>query len=147
MLNHIKSNADIYATIIILIVASFNISGIIVGSVNQNATCYQNKNIISLSHWLILSSSGTVFFLFPYITTILLSRIYKVNNNWLTLIYFIILGLYHFALMIIGGLELIFQYSTCILEVSAVCHMTVTIVAICVFVHMCLTAVMINDSF
>jgi hypothetical protein len=121
----------------LLIPLSFNAVGLQIGQTYQNATCYNEKNIISLSSWLILVTlmaliSGSIIILL-----ILLSILFFVNGNRFLLLLsipcIIFIGsawLFSFVMNIIGIVELTYQFPTCKHEVPAVCTTIIVIIVV-----------------
>lgn len=128
--------------VIMSICASFNIAGLCVGAVNQNATCYEHKNIITLSSWLILKDSVAVVIVLMFIMSLVIApcgeigRMCSVCGIVGTVLLWWASGIFYFIMTIIGIVELTYQYPTCNTEVSSVCTMVIisiviSLIAIC----------------
>lgn len=113
--------------IILLFIFSFNLTGLILGVTHNNATCYENKNIISLSDWLI--STTSIATLSQICQLIFL---YVINNTLkMPLAIFIVLSsVFSFIMAIIGIIELGYQYPTCKSEVLSIGVMIIIILII-----------------
>lgn len=113
--------------IIVFIIISmiFNAAGLYIGLTNQDAICYANENIISLSSWLILENSVGLFSGFLILIMLIVSMCGKYQTIYGIIFVCIISGMFFFSMTIIGIIELVYQYPTCSHEVSIVCGMII----------------------
>lgn len=114
---------------------STNSTGLYIGIMQQNATCYDNAVILSLSHWLILSTGTCV--VTNAIMLIGLLCVWTIDNLILLAIYtnlsLIISYINIFFLLtmnIIGGLEIGYQFEDCKHEKIIVCIVHLGIIII-----------------
>lgn len=116
--------------VILLICVSFNVGGLYVGVTNQNATCYANQNIISLSKWLILENSVAVVSAALYLLLLALVMCTDPGAACGMIFILIISGIFYIIMLIIAIVELAYQFPSCKSEVPAVCAMVIVSVII-----------------
>ncbi len=119
--------------------------GLYIGVNNSNATCYDNQNIISLSNWLIVSTSVCIAIICVLMTGLTVKIFLKLINeidekivitvliviaSIFNSIMLLILTLFNFIMLIIGIVELVRQFPSCNLEVYSV---TVMVIVVMVF--------------
>ena len=132
------SRCNLVTLFVISVIAFvFNIMGLVVGIQNQYVPCYENKNIMSLSLWLILACSVAI------ISSVLISimvcvmgcypnknDVHVISSNIPFIIWMFCAGLYGVAMTIIGIIELTYQYESCKYDVQFVCVMIISAVTI-----------------
>ncbi len=113
--------------------------GLYIGVNNSNATCYDNQNIISLSNWLIVSTSVCIVIICVLMTGLTAKIVLKMmdENVAITVLIAItsifnsliimILTLFNFIMLIIGIVELAHQFPSCQSEVYSVTTMVIVI--------------------
>ena len=122
--------------VILLSCVSFNIGGLYVGSIHQNASCYENKNMMSLATWLI--SVNTVAIISGFIVAMAFIFMMCGHDSNSRGIVFVFLGVglcigtavYFFIMVIIGIIELSYQFPSCKNEVGVVCGMVIASIVI-----------------
>ncbi len=120
---------------LLLIQLLINAIGLHIGVTYNNATCYEDKFAISLSLWLIVTTSVAVT---STCLQLIVSLIQYFCGNEKTLIYSsisyaiytVIISLYYFVMTIIGIIELSYQFTLCHKEVQYVTVMTIIIVVV-----------------
>ena len=112
-------------TVMILIFSSLNVAGLIVGSVNQNATCYQDKYVMSLAQWLIIENSVAIVSSFLYL--IFLVVMASGCNEMIFGIALVLIptAFFFLVMLILGIIELAYQFPTCKSEIGSVCGMMI----------------------
>jgi hypothetical protein len=111
----------------------FNITGLYIGTTNQNATCYTTKNIISLSQWLILENSVSIVSSFIYIFLLIKIVCRCTEKAWEMLFIFlnwVFSLIFYIIMMIIAIIELVYQFPLCKYETSLICIMVIISVII-----------------
>ncbi len=116
--------------------------GLYIGVNNSNATCYDNQNIISLSRWLVVSTSVCIVIISILMTgltaIIFLKLINEINENAIITVLIVFasifnsillltLTLFNFIMLIIGIVELAHQFPSCNSEVNSVTTMVIVI--------------------
>lgn len=112
-------------TVIILLYSSLNVAGLFVGAINQNATCYQDKFNISLAQWLILENSVAIVCAFLYLILLVLFSLGYYESMFALFIVIISSGFFFFVMLILGIIELTYQFPSCKSEVGLVCGMVI----------------------
>jgi hypothetical protein len=108
---------------------AFDAVGLHLGVKYQNATCYSEQAIMSLSTWLIMVCTLAIFmFLLAFCMYVFSLKNYCFACSGLTLI--AILYLTSFVMYIIGIIELAYQFPGCKNEVKSVCIMTIIILIV-----------------
>ena len=121
---------------ILFIVFIFNAVGLAIGASNQNATCYVNQNTISLSLWLIVTCSVAMVVIAILFILVIVVTCEIFNNDGMsafcaTIPGILLLGcstLFSIAMVIVGIIELHYQFASCIHEVKSICVMTIIVV-------------------
>jgi hypothetical protein len=132
-----------------LMIIAFNSAALYFALLNNEAVCYENKYTMSLSLWLIIGTSVCITYQsisLIYLTMRYLnSDINLFNINFLDIslffIYKLLSSIFIFIMLILGIIELTFQYDSCKKEVYPVTTMTIIIIVInCLnFVSLCST--------
>jgi hypothetical protein len=124
-----------FMLIMSIITLSINGVGLYIGNTHNNATCYENKKEISLSYWLVLTTTVSIITGSIIIFTITIQLICymidvnAVNTIWLpAIIVMLISSLFSFVMLIYGIIELSYQYPSCHTEVYNVTTMIIVIV-------------------
>jgi hypothetical protein len=112
-------------TVIILLYLSLNVAGFVVGAINQNATCYQDKYNISLAQWLILENSVAIVSAFLYLISLVLFSLGYYESMFALFIFIISSGFFFFVMLISGIIELAHQFPSCKSEIESVCGMVI----------------------
>jgi len=130
-----------------LIIIAFNSTALYLAISNNEAVCYENKYIMSLSLWLIIGTSVCIIYQSTsliYLTVKYLNsslNLFKINflEFSVFLIYKLLSSIFIFIMLILGIMELTFQYESCKIEVNSITTMTIIIVIInCLnFVSLC----------
>ncbi len=111
--------------------------GLYIGVNNSNTTCYENQNIISLSNWLIVSTSVSIATICVLMTGLTAKIFLKILNeidsdesvtvtiliiitSLFNSIMLIIFTLFNFIMLIIGIVELAHQFQPCKSEANCV---------------------------
>lgn len=122
-----------------------NISGLVVGAVHNNHTCYENKLIISLSTWLISMTSITILFDIGFIILYVMSMFVLIRETncfiytmYIFKLYIGLFVIYSLMMIFIGSIELICQYESCFLEIKYSCIMAILIMSVNFF-GMCIS--------
>jgi|688.fasta_scaffold227175_2 hypothetical protein len=133
----IKNTQVIYYSTILITGLIFDILGLIIGSNYQNAICYKEKYMLSLSSWLVtITSISILTFILVFLTIIL--TIYniitdrKITHNYymITTVLVIISIIFLLIMNIIGIIEIIYQFDACKYEVEYVCIIILIILCI-----------------
>ena len=138
---HDNANKDIASSFLILHVFAFlvgiaiNLPAIYIGAVNQNATCYDNAHMISLSTWLILGGSVALILTCLRFVFFLGNRIEMILFGYVLVS--IVSGLIFLVMTIIGIIELTFQYPSCHVEVQGVCNFAIAVVVLNILFSSC----------
>lgn len=118
-------------------VFAFNITGLVIGLSHQNATCYENQNLMSLSFWLELVTSVSMASIGLILLAALCGVCGMVTKNAIVLLssipVIILIGftsLFSFIMNIIGIVELVYQFPSCKNEVQPVCIMVIIIIVV-----------------
>ena len=121
----------------LLFVVAFNVGGLIVGLSHQNATCYADQNIMSLSFWLVFVTSVSIASLGLVLLVALCGFCGIVFKNAIVLLssipVIILIGcssIFSFIMNIIGIVELVYQFPSCKNEVQPVCIAVIIIVVV-----------------
>jgi len=125
------------AGFVFLVIFAFNVTGLIIGQMNSNATCFEEQNLLSLSEWLILTTSvaiGSQGVLLLVGILLMLSFTDANTTALFSSLPFIFLlvckSLFSFIMNVIGIIELAYQFEGCKHEVQNVCIMVITIVVV-----------------
>jgi len=121
----------------LLMIFAFNTTGLVIGLAQPNATCYENQNIMSLSHWLVLvtsismASGGSLILLILLgLCSMATNNIFAVLSSIPLVIFLVFSGLFSFIMNIIGIIELSYQFPSCKNEAHSICVMVIIIVVI-----------------
>lgn len=134
-----SANMFCYYFISTLIVIALNSTGLYIGVDYKNATCYENQKIISLSSWLIISTSCFLVYQIYYIILLTIALYGCEIPNYkefyicnVSLLVFMIIGIsvFKIVMFIIGIIELTHQYPTCYVEVYPVTTMSIVFTVI-----------------
>lgn len=122
-----------------------NVSGLVVGTVYNNITCYENKLLMPLGTWLISITSVTILFNIGFIILYVISMFVLIRETncfiytmYTFKLYVGIFIIYSLMMIFIGGLELICQFESCFLEIMNVCIVAILILIIN-FAGMCIS--------
>ena len=112
--------------IVLVIVTAFcalDIAAIMIAKQNLNATCYADKYNLSLAAWLIFNSSGSIICYFIMICCMLLviTGVFRESTLGMTITGTIIIYyIFSFAMLIMGIIELAYQFEACKTEAKVV---------------------------
>ncbi len=120
---------------LLLIQLATNAIGLHIGVTYNNATCYEDKFVMSLSSWLTITTSVAIT---GTSLMIIFSLIQFFCGNEKTIlygcisfaVYSVIVSLFYSIMTIIGIIELSFQFAPCHTEVKYVTVMTIIIVVV-----------------
>jgi len=120
---------------VLLISLSLNGTALHVGLTYNNATCYENKFIMSLSSWLIATTSvaitgASILGIYAFIQLFCGNEKIMAYGCITITIWVVISGLYCFIMNIIGIIELSYQFNACHNEVKYVAVMVIIIIVI-----------------
>lgn len=130
-----------------LMIIAFNGAALYFSLLNNEAVCYENKYTMSLSLWLIIGTSVCITYQsisLIYLTVRYLNsdiNLFKINFLDISIffIYKLLSSIFIFIMLILGIIELTFQYDSCKIEVYTITTMTIIIIIInCLnFVNLC----------
>ena len=124
--------------VVLLIFLVFDIVGLSIGYSHQNATCYVNQNIMSLSSWLMLVCTVATVVTVIMIILILVGLCgfckddgcSMISSGMLSIVIMVLSAIFSFIMNVIGIIELAYQFPSCNHEVQSVCVMVIITIVI-----------------
>ncbi len=124
------------AIFITLLCLAFNLFGLSVGIIHNNATCYENKNVMSLTEWLKIVTSVSIVSNIVLLVFVTIQYLFGMENPKVMMLscapftcYMVFSSFFTLAMNILCCVELAYQFPSCHQEVPIVTTTSIIIMA------------------